>query len=100
MELQQPGSQQKYVLRLYVAGESPRSMTAIARMRKICNEELKGAYKLEIIDVFERPQMAEDERIVATPTLIKELPPPLRRIVGDLTDEKQILIGLDLQPPG
>ena len=90
-----PSPPGRYVLRLYVAGSSPRSLSAIATLRRLCIDELKD-YRLEIIDVFERPQLAEDERIFATPTLIKELPPPLRRIVGDLSDERQVLIGLDL----
>lgn len=86
-----------YVLRLFVAGFSERSVAAVATMRRICEDELAGKYTLEIIDVFERPQLAEDERIVATPTLIKRLPPPLRRVIGDLSDLSQVLIGLDLK---
>ena len=85
-----------YVLRLYVTGHTPRSATAIRNMRDIVEHELAGRYELEVIDVLERPQLAEDERIVATPTLIKELPPPLRRIIGDLSDRELVLLGLDI----
>ena len=79
-----------------MTGRTPRSEQAIANLMRIVEQELDGSYDLEVIDVLERPQLAEDERIVATPTLIKELPPPLRRIIGDLTDREQVLLGLDL----
>jgi circadian clock protein KaiB len=88
----------KYLLRLFVTGASPRSATAIANLRRICDEELKGAYDLEIIDVQEHPALAEDERILATPTLIKSLPLPLRRVIGDLSDKDKVLLGLELRP--
>lgn len=90
-------SQRRFLLRLYVTGRTPRSEQAIANLHSIMEAELAGEYDLEVIDVLERPQLAEDERIVATPTLIKELPPPLRRIIGDLTDREQVLLGLDLK---
>ena len=86
----------KYLLRLYVTGQTPRTMRAIENLRKICEEELEGRYDMEVIDVLERPQLAEDEKIMATPTLVKELPPPLRRIIGDLSDKENVLLGLDL----
>ena len=86
----------KYLLRLYVTGQTPRTMRAIENLRKICEEELGGRYDMEVIDVLERPQLAEDEKIMATPTLVKELPPPLRRIIGDLSDKEKVLLGLDL----
>ena len=74
---------------------------AIANLRRICEEDLRGNYKLEIIDVLEHPQRAEDDRILATPTLIKQLPPPLRRVIGDLSDKDKVLLGLEVQlvPP-
>lgn len=87
----------KYVLRLYVTGRSPRSEHAIANLKHLCEEELKD-YTVDIIDVLEQPQLAENEKIMATPTLIKELPPPLRRIIGDLSATDQVLLGLDLYP--
>ena len=76
----------------------PRPSTAIANLRRICEQELEGQYELEIIDVLEHPQLAEDERILATPTLIKQLPPPLRRVIGDLSDTEKVLLGLEVQP--
>lgn len=88
----------KYLLKLYVTGETPRAAVAIANLRRICEEELDGEYELEIIDVLVDPQLAEDEKILATPTLIKNLPPPLRRVIGDLSDTDKVLLGLDLQP--
>lgn len=86
-----------YVLKLYIAGKTARSERAIANLHNICRHELGCEYTVEIIDVLERPQLAEDEKILATPMLIKELPPPLRRIIGDLSDTEKVLIGLDLQ---
>lgn len=88
-----------YTLKLYVTGNTPRAERAIANLRRICDEELGGQYEMMIIDVLERPQLAEDEKILATPTLIKHLPPPLRRIIGDLSDTEKVLLGLDLLPP-
>ncbi len=87
----------RYVLKLYVTGRTPRSESAIHSLRTICEEELSGEYDLEVIDVLERPQLAEDEKILATPTLIKELPPPLRRVIGDLSNTDRVLVGLDLR---
>jgi len=88
----------KYVIKLYVTGQTPRSQRAIDNLRRICDEELHGKYNLAVIDVLERPQLAEDEKILATPTVIKELPPPIRRIIGDLSDTERVLLGLDLHP--
>ncbi len=85
------------LLRLYITGMTPRSEQAIRNLRRIMADELDEAYELEIIDVLERPQLAEDERIIATPTLIKQLPPPLRRIIGDLSDTELVVLGLDLK---
>ena len=83
-----------YVLKLFVTGKTPRAELAIRNIRRICEEDLHGAYQLEIIDVLEHPELAETERILATPTLIKQLPPPLRRVIGDLTDKEKVLFGL------
>ena len=88
----------KFLLKLYVTGQTPKSERAIANIRRICEEELKGQYELVVIDVLERPQLAEDEKILATPTLTKELPPPLRRVIGDMSDTGKVLLGLDIQP--
>lgn len=91
--------QDKFLLKLYITGQTPRSERAVRNLRQICESELAGRYEIEIIDVLEMPQLAEDERIMATPTLIKELPPPLRRIIGDLSDKEKVLLGLDLTFP-
>jgi circadian clock protein KaiB len=87
----------KYVLKLYVTGTSPRAELAIANLRRICEEDLRGEYALEIIDVLEQPDVAETDRILATPTLIKQLPPPLRRVIGDLSDKDKVLLGLEVR---
>ena len=88
----------KYVIKLYVTGQTPRSLQAIANLRRICDVELGGTYEMAVIDVLERPQLAEDEKILATPTVVKELPHPIRRIIGDLSDSDRVLLGLDLRP--
>jgi circadian clock protein KaiB len=82
---------------LYITGTSPRAERAIANLQRICEQDLRGQYQLEIIDVLEHPQRAEDDRILATPTLIKQLPPPLRRVIGDLSDKEKVLLGLEVQ---
>jgi circadian clock protein KaiB len=92
------GSLANYVLRLYVTGTSPRAEAAVANLRRICEEELRGRYELQVIDVLEQPQLAEDEKVLATPTLIKQLPPPLRRVIGDLSDKDKVLLGLEVRP--
>lgn len=87
----------KQKMTLYITGLTPRSERAIANLRKICDEQLADDYEIEVIDILERPQLAEDEKILATPTLIKDLPLPIRRIIGDLSDNEKVLIGLDIQ---
>jgi circadian clock protein KaiB len=87
----------KYLLKLYVTGQTSRSQRAIANLRRICDDELRGSYEMIVIDVLERPQLAEDEKILATPTVVKELPHPMRRIIGDLSDSERVLVGLDLR---
>ncbi|NGZ29580.1 MAG: circadian clock protein KaiB [Magnetococcales bacterium] len=89
---------QKYLLKLYITGHTSRSERAINNLRRMCQEELGGKYEMRVIDILEQPQLAEDEKILATPTLIKALPPPLRRIIGDLSDTERVLLGLDLLP--
>lgn len=86
----------EYVLKLYITGKTARSQRAIANLRKLCDEELGGQYDMAVIDILERPRLAEDEKIIATPTLIKQLPLPLRRVIGDLSDLEKVLLGLDL----
>ena len=86
----------KYALKLYITGHTPRSLRAIENLRRICEQELKGDYEMKVIDVLEQPQLANEDRILATPTLVKSLPPPSRRIIGDLSDTQTVLLGLDL----
>ena len=87
-----------YVLRLYITGITPKSTKAIQNIKKICEENLKGRYELEVIDIYQQPVIAKDEQIIAAPTLIKKLPLPLRRLIGDMSDKERILVGLDLRP--
>jgi len=86
----------KYVLKLYVTGLTPRSQDAVKNLKKILNKDYKGVYSLRVIDVVKHPNLAEDDKILATPTLIKILPPPVRRIIGDLSNKEKVLLGLDL----
>jgi circadian clock protein KaiB len=85
-------------LRLYVAGPTSRSLAAIDNLRRICEEKLQGHYTIEVIDLLQSPQLARGDQIVAVPTLVKKLPPPLRRIIGDLSNTERVLIGLDIRP--
>ncbi|MEO9063524.1 MAG: circadian clock KaiB family protein [Burkholderiaceae bacterium] len=88
----------QYKLCLFITGSTPRSTRAIENMRRICAENLEGRYQLEVIDVYQNPEATREFQIVATPTLVKILPEPLRRIIGDLSDEERVLAGLDLSP--
>jgi circadian clock protein KaiB len=90
--------QERYVLRLYVTGATPRSLHAIENIRRICEEHLKDRYSLEVVDVYQNPVLAKGEQIIAAPTLIKYLPTPLRRFIGDMANTDRILLGLDLRP--
>ncbi len=89
-------SQEKYVFRLFVAGCSPKSLQAIENIKSICEKYLAGRYQLEVIDIYQQPILAKDGQIVAAPTLVKELPPPMRKLIGSLADTDQVLVGLDL----
>ena len=91
---------QKYVLKLYVAGITPRSEEAIRTVTAICEENLVGRYDLEVIDLYQHPTLAKGEQIIAAPTLIKKLPLPLRKFIGSMADKERILVGLDLRPKG
>ena len=93
-------AEQKYVLRLYVAGATPASTRAIANLKAVCEAHLKDRVQLEIIDIFQRPELAEGEQIIAAPTLVKQLPLPLRKFVGDLSNLEGKLFGLDVRPIG
>jgi circadian clock protein KaiB len=87
----------KYILRLYITGTTNRSVLALTNLKKICEEYLEGRYELEVIDLYQMPSLAKDEQIIAAPTLIKKLPLPFRRIIGDMSDVEKVLIGLDLR---
>lgn len=90
----------EYRLRLYVTGRTPRSQQAITNLQRIVDEDLGGQFEVEVIDILEHPQLAEEEKILATPTLIRDLPEPIRRVVGDLSETERVLLGLDLQSMG
>jgi circadian clock protein KaiB len=85
-------------LRLYIAGESSRSIAAMSNLHKICNEHLPGKYRVEVVDLLKNPQLAAGDQIVAGPTLVRRLPPPLKKIIGDLSNSQQVIVGLDLRP--
>ena len=90
-------SEEHYVLRLYVTGMTPRSTEAFFSIKALCEDRLQGRYELEVIDIYQHPQRAIDEQIIAVPTLVKKLPAPLRRLVGDLSNQDRVLLGLDLR---
>lgn len=87
-----------WTLRLYVAGQTPKSLTAFANLQAICEEYLAGCYRIEVIDLMENPKLARGDQIVAIPTLVRKLPEPLRKIIGDLSNKEKVLVGLDLRP--
>jgi circadian clock protein KaiB len=86
-----------YILKLFVAGQSPKSVSAIANMKKLCEANLQGRYVLDVIDLYQQPQLAQGEQIIAVPTLIRKLPSPLRRIIGDMSNTERVMAGLDLR---
>ena len=88
----------KWVLRLYVAGQTPKAITAFANLKKICEEQLKGKYSIEVIDLLINPQLGNEDQILALPTLVRKLPVPVRKIIGDLSNTERVLVGLDLLP--
>jgi len=92
--------QDEWNLRLYVAGQTPRSIAAFSNLKKICEEHLSGKYHIEVIDLLEKPQLASGDQILAIPTLVRKLPSPIRKIIGDLSDTERVLVGLDLRPAG
>lgn len=91
------GPEGEYNLRLYVAGQTPKSLAAIANLKRICEEHLAGRYTIEVIDLLVTPQLAAGDQIVALPTLVRRLPPPLKRIIGNLSDTERVLVGLDIR---
>ncbi|GAB3537753.1 circadian clock protein KaiB [Pontibacter brevis] len=93
----EPVVTEKYMLRLYITGMTPNSKRAVENIKEICEQHLKGRYELEVIDIFQQPMLAEGEQIIAAPTLIKQLPHPLRRLIGDMSNTEKVLLGLDLR---
>lgn len=87
-----------WILRLYVAGQTPKALTALKNLEKICEEQLKGKYSIEVIDLLKNPQLGADDQIFALPTLVRKLPVPVRKIIGDLSNTERVLVGLDLLP--
>jgi circadian clock protein KaiB len=89
----------EYELRLYVAGQTPKSVTALDNLKRICETHLAGRYRIEVIDLLQNPQLAAGDQILAVPTLVRHLPEPIKKIIGDLSNEDRVLVGLDIQPP-
>ena len=94
------GARRTWRLRLYVAGQTPKSITALANLRRLCEERLAGRYHIEVIDLLSQPHLARRDEIVVIPTLVRKLPPPIRRIIGDLSNEERVLVGLDVSDGG
>jgi circadian clock protein KaiB len=92
------GTEKQWELRLYVAGQTPNSITAFANLKKICEEHLAGKYQIEVIDLLENPRLARGDQILAVPTLVRKLPEPVKKIIGDLSNTERVLVGLDLRP--
>jgi circadian clock protein KaiB len=90
----------EYDLRLYVAGQTPKSLTAIANLKRLCEDHLAGRYTIEVVDLLETPQLAAGDQIVAVPTLVRRLPPPLKRVIGNLSNTERVIVGLDIRPRG
>ena len=88
----------KWTLRLYVAGQTPKALTAFTNLKKICEEQLNGKYSIEVIDLLKNPKLGNEDQILAIPTLVRKLPVPVRKIIGDLSDTERVLVGLDLLP--
>jgi circadian clock protein KaiB len=88
---------EKWLLRLYTAGQTPKSLTALENLKRLCDEHLAGRYRIEVVDLLKNPRLAKDDQIVAIPTLVRQLPPPLRKIIGDLSDTERALVGLQLR---
>lgn len=90
-------SDDKWILRLYVAGQTPKCITAFTNLKKICEEQLRGQYKIEVIDLLKDPHLSKDDQILAIPTLVRKLPVPVRKIIGDLSNTERVLVGLDIK---
>src|SRR5579872_5421866 len=92
------GQDKKWELRLYIAGKTEKSVAALSNLKRYCEEHLKGQYKIEVIDLMAKPQLAEGDQILAVPTLVRKVPEPIRKIIGDLSDEEKVLVGLNIIP--
>ena len=90
--------EERWMLRLYVAGKTPKSITAFSNLKKICEEHLEGKYQIEVIDLMVNPTLAKDDQILALPTLVRKLPEPVKKIIGDLSNTERVLVGLDIRP--
>ena len=90
----------EWILRLYVAGQTPKCIAAFNNLKRICEDQLKGKYQIEVIDLIENPQLSRDDQILAVPTLVRKLPVPVRKIIGDLSNTERVLVGLDIKPNG
>jgi circadian clock protein KaiB len=88
----------KWLLRLYTAGQTPKSLAALDNLKRLCEEHLAGQYRIEVVDLLKNPRLAKDDQIVAIPTLVRQLPSPMRKIIGDLSDTERALVGLQLKP--
>lgn len=100
---QEPGTSpekppEKWLLKLYVAGQTPKSVAAFANLKRLCETHLKGQYEIEVVDLLVNPTLAKGDQIVAVPSLVRQLPPPVKKIIGDLANEEKVLVGLDLRP--
>jgi circadian clock protein KaiB len=92
------GARRTWHLRLYVAGQTPKSIVALANLKRLCEEHLAGRYRIEIVDLQKQPRLARRDEIIAIPTLVRQLPPPIRKIIGDLSNQQKVLVGLDVLP--
>ena len=97
-EIEPVTDENKWMLRLYVAGQTPKAITAYANLKKICEEHLQGSYQIEVIDLLVNPTLAKDDQILALPTLVRKLPEPIKKIIGDLSNTERVLVGLDIRP--
>ena len=97
-ETQASGGGERWYLRLYVTGRTPKCVTAFNNLKRFCEEHMAGRYEIEVVDLLENPRLAKDDQIIAIPTLVRRLPPPLRKIIGDLSDTERMIVGLDLKP--
>ena len=97
-EIEPVTDENKWMLRLYVAGQTPKAISAYANLKKICEEHLQGSYQIEVIDLLVNPTLAKDDQILALPTLVRKLPEPIKKIIGDLSNTERVLVGLDVRP--